>query len=156
MIKSQEELDAMQRASDLTDQVFRNILPQLKAGVTEFEIAHEIDYQFVTLGAEYTSFETGVFFIAEAMDGGGQDDPNRHAEAPARRLDHVRLRRAGRRLRLGLRAFRPSREPSAEYQRVHDTVIRSQADAMATMVAGRCTARRGQPHRAQGDRRRGV
>ena len=25
-----------------------NILPQLKAGVTEYDIAHEIDYQFVT------------------------------------------------------------------------------------------------------------
>jgi Xaa-Pro aminopeptidase len=31
-------------------------------------------------------------------------------------------------------------EPSAEYQTVHDTVIQSQAEAMAAMVAGKCTA----------------
>ena len=31
-------------------------------------------------------------------------------------------------------------EPTAEYRQVHETVIRAQVDAMAAMVAGRCTA----------------
>jgi Xaa-Pro aminopeptidase len=140
MIKSQEELETMRRASDLTDQVFCNILPKLKAGVTEYDIAHEIDYQFVTLGAEYTSFETGVFFIAEAMDGGGTT-----IRSGMRQLQHGDsimfdfgglvdgyASDFGRSAHLG--------EPSAEYQTVHDTVIQSQAEAMAAMVAGKCTA----------------
>ena len=140
MIKSQEELDAMQRASDLTDEVFRNILPRLKAGVTEYDVAHEIDYQFVTLGAEYTSFETGVFFVAEAMDGGGKTI--RTGMRKLRHGDSIMFDFGGlvdgyasdfgRSAHLG--------EPSAEYQRVSDTVLRSQADAMAAMVAGRCSA----------------
>ncbi len=140
MIKTQEELDAMQRASDLTDQVFLNILPKLKAGVTEYDIAHEIDYQFVTLGAEYTSFETGVFFIAEEMDGGGKT-----IRTGMRKLKHGDsimfdfgglingyASDFGRSAHLG--------QPTAEYQNVHDTVIKSQADAMVAMVAGKCTA----------------
>jgi len=140
MIKSQDELDAMQRASDLTDQVFLNILPRLKAGVTEFDIAHEIDYQFVTLGAEYTSFETGVFFIAEEMDGGGKTI--RTGMRKLRYGDSIMFDFGGlidgyasdfgRSAHLG--------EPTAEYQKVHDTVIKSQADAMTAMVAGKCTA----------------
>src|SRR5918996_1286317 len=72
MIKSDEELAVMQRGSDLTDQVFRNVLSRLKPGVSEYDVAHEIDFQFVTLGAEYTSFETGVFFVAEDLAGGGR------------------------------------------------------------------------------------
>src|SRR5688500_2360252 len=62
MIKDDDELAAMQRASDLTDKVFEKAIAALKPGVTEFEVASEIDFQFVALGAEYTSFETGVFF----------------------------------------------------------------------------------------------
>ena len=140
MIKSPEELDVMQRGSDLTDQVFRNILPKLKAGVTEYDIAHEIDYQFVTLGAEYTSFETGVFFIAEEMDGGGKT-----IRSGMRKLNHGDsimfdfgglidgyASDFGRSAHLGA--------PSAEYQKVHDTVIKSQADAMARWSPGKCTA----------------
>jgi Xaa-Pro aminopeptidase len=140
MIKSAEELQLMQAASDLTDQVFRNVLAKLKAGVTEFDIASEIDYQFVTLGAEYTSFETGVTFVAQDDGGGGAT------------------------LRTGMRKLKPGDSitfdfgglvdgyasdfgrsahfgpPSEEYQVVHDTVIQAQADAMRAMVAGQCTA----------------
>ena len=140
MIKSAEELAALQRASDLTDQVFRNVLPKLKAGVSEFEIAHEIDFQFVTLGAEYTSFETGVFFIAEAMDGGGKT-----IRSGGRTLNHGDSIMFdfgglvdGYASDFGRTAFLGA--PSAEYRTVHDTVIRAQAEGMAAMVADRCTA----------------
>ncbi len=139
MIKDDDELAAMRRAVAVTDQVFERVLPRLKPGVAEFEVAHEIDFQFVQLGAEYTSFETGVFFVAEEMDGGGT------VRSGQRRLQHGDsimfdfggvvdgyCSDFGRSAFLG--------EPSAEYLRVHDTVIRSQAEAMRAMVAGRCTA----------------
>jgi len=140
LIKTDEELAAMQRASDLTDQVFRNILPRLKEGVTEYEIAHEIDYQFVTFGAEYTSFETGVFFT-----GGGLDGNEKTIRSGERRLQYGASIMFdfgglidGYASDFGRSAFLG--EPPAEYVRVHDTVIKSQADAMAAMVAGQCTA----------------
>ena len=139
MIKDDAELAALQRASDLTDQVFARALEALRPGVTEFEVAHEIDFQFVTLGAEYTSFETGVFFVAEEMDGGGT---TRSGERRLRRGDSVMFDFggvvAGYCSDFGRSAFLG--EPPAEYLKVHDTVIRSQAEAMRAMVAGRCTA----------------
>ncbi len=140
VIKTDDELAAMQRASDLTDQVFYNVLPKLKEGVTEYEIAHEIDYQFVTLGAEYTSFETGVFFT-----GGGLDGNEKTIRSGERKLTYGTSVMFdfgglvdGYASDFGRSAFMG--EPPAEYVRVHDTVIKSQADAMAAMVAGKCTA----------------
>ncbi len=140
VIKTDDEIAAMQRASDLTDQVFRNILPRLKEGVTEYEIAHEIDYQFVTLGAEYTSFETGVFFT-----GGGLDGNEKTIRSGERRLQYGASIMFdfgglidGYASDFGRSAFLG--KPPVEYIKVHDTVIKSQADAMAAMVAGQCTA----------------
>jgi Xaa-Pro aminopeptidase len=139
MIKDDDELAAMQRASDVADQVFAKALAALKPGVTEFEVACEIDYQFVALGAEYTSFETGVFFVAEDEAAGAT------LRSSQRKLDHGDsimfdfggvvdgyCSDFGRSAYLG--------EPTAEYLKAHDAVIRAQADAMRAMVAGRCTA----------------
>lgn len=72
LIKSQGKRVALQRASELTDQLFLKCLAKLKAGVMQYYIATEIDYQFLTPGAERTSFEAGFFCTAEAMDGGGK------------------------------------------------------------------------------------
>jgi Xaa-Pro aminopeptidase len=140
MIKSDDELAVMQRGSDLTDQVFLNVLSRLKPGVSEYDVAHEIDYQFVTLGAEYTSFETGVFFVAEDLSGGGKT--TRSGGNILKLGDSIMFDFGGLidgyASDFGRSAFLG--EPTAEYQRVHDTVIKSQADAMEAMIAGQCTA----------------
>ena len=140
MIKTADELAAMQRASDLTDQVWRNVLARIAPGVTEFELATEVDYQFVKLGAEYTSFETGVFSYTGASGAGGETTRSGHR--PLKQGESIMFDFGGlvdgyasdfgRTAHLG--------EPTAEYQIVHNAVIKSQADAMAAMVAGQCTA----------------
>lgn len=140
MIKTAEELRLMQAASDLTDQVFRNVLPKIKVGMTEFDIESEIDYQFVNLGAEYTSFETGVTFWAPENQVAGAS-----ASTEMRRLqygDSIMFDFGGLvdgyASDFGRSAYCGS--PTDEYLRVHDTVIRSQAEAMAAMIADQCTA----------------
>lgn len=139
-IKSDEELAVMQRGSDLTDRVFENVLARLQPGVSEYDVAHEIDYQFVTLGAEYTSFETGVFFVAEEMDGGGKTI--RSGGKQLQHGDSIMFDFGGLidgyATDFGRSAFLG--EPPAEYQRVHEAVVQAQADAMAAMIAGQCTA----------------
>jgi len=140
MIKDDDELAAMQRVSDLTDRVFEKALAALRPGVTEYEVAYEIDAEFAALGAEYTSFETAVFITGE-----------RPAEAPGTvRTSHRRLQPGdsimfdfggvvdGYCSDFGRSAFLG--EPPAEYLKVHDTVVRAQGEAMRAMVAGRCTA----------------
>lgn len=139
MVKDDDELAALQRASDLTDKVFEHALAALRPGVTEFEVAHEIDGRFVAHGAEYTSFETGVTFYGEEVGGGGT------LRSGARRLrpgDSVTFDFGGGVdgycSDFGRSAFLG--EPPADYLAAHDAVVRSQAEAMRAMVAGRCTA----------------
>ena len=139
MIKDDDESAAMRRAVALTDEVFARVLPRLRPGVAEFEVAHEVDYQFAELGAEYTSFETGVFFAGAELGG---DGTVRSGRRRLRHGDSIMFDFGGvvdgYCSDFGRSAFLG--EPSAEYRRVHETVIRSQAEAMAAMKAGRCTA----------------
>lgn len=140
MIKTADELALMQAASDLTDQVFRNVLPKIKVGATEWDIESEIDYQFVNLGAEYTSFETGVTFWAPenpATDSYASNGMRQLQHGDSIMFDFGGLV-DGYASDFGRSAYCGS--PTEEYIRVHDTVIRSQAEAMAAMVADQCTA----------------
>ncbi|HEU5432465.1 MAG TPA: Xaa-Pro peptidase family protein, partial [Thermomicrobiales bacterium] len=140
MIKDDDELAAMQRASDVADAVFEAVMPQLRPGVSELDISHEIDVQFIRHGAEYTSFETGVFFNGKRPDSAGQT--TRSGDRTLQHGDSVMFDFGGvvdgYCSDFGRSAF--VGEPPAEYLRAHEAVIKAQADAMAAMAAGRCTA----------------
>ena len=56
-VKDQSELDALQTAVDITDQVFDIILPEIKAGVTEKHIAARISYLFKQEGGDGDSYD---------------------------------------------------------------------------------------------------
>jgi Xaa-Pro aminopeptidase len=56
-VKDEEELTAIREAVAITDRVFKKILPLLKPGVMEREIAAEITYWHRMFGAEADSFE---------------------------------------------------------------------------------------------------
>ncbi len=60
MVKTDEEIIYLKKAESIGDEVFSKILPYIKAGVSENDIALEIEYQMRKLGAEGTSFETIV------------------------------------------------------------------------------------------------
>ncbi|MCX7983891.1 MAG: aminopeptidase P family protein [Bacteroidetes bacterium] len=55
--KQPYELEYIRKAASITDEVFKKILPQLKPGVTECDIAAEISYWHRRLGAEGDAFE---------------------------------------------------------------------------------------------------
>ena len=54
--KTEEELAVMQKAQDITDQVFAEICEFLHAGVTESEVAAQLTYLQMKHGAEGNSF----------------------------------------------------------------------------------------------------
>ncbi len=60
MVKSAEEIEAIRGAAQTTSQVFRDVLPRLRPGVTELEAAAEIDYRMRRRGASGPAFETIV------------------------------------------------------------------------------------------------
>jgi Xaa-Pro aminopeptidase len=139
MIKTEEELAAMRRASAIADLVFERTLPMLKAGVTEFEVAREVDYQFQLAGAEYTSFETGITFTGNSGPGPGTIRSGQRQLQPG---DSITFDFGcvldGYCSDFGRSAFLG--EPSAEYLKVHATVLEAQAEAMKAMKAGQITA----------------
>jgi Xaa-Pro aminopeptidase len=137
-IKDDDELAAMRRASEMADLVFARTLPILRPGVTEFEVAREVDYQFQLAGAEYTSFETGVTFTGGTGPGAGTIRSGQRQLQPG---DSITFDFGcvldGYCSDFGRSAFMG--EPTAEYLKVHATVLEAQAQAMKAMRAGQCT-----------------
>ncbi|WP_274655446.1 M24 family metallopeptidase [Paenibacillus humicola] len=59
-VKSADEIARMKHAVRLIEDVLRDTLPLVKPGVTEIELAAEIDYRMKKLGADGPSFPTTV------------------------------------------------------------------------------------------------
>lgn len=57
-VKTEEELALIQRASEIAQEAFWQTLEQVRPGLSEREIAAELDYRMRRLGAERTSFST--------------------------------------------------------------------------------------------------
>jgi Xaa-Pro aminopeptidase len=140
-IKDDEEIEAIRRASALADEVWNRVTRKLRIGVAEFEVANEIERLFQELGAEYTSFPTGVFFNGPSDAPGSQ---------PMRATRHRRLLHGdsvmfdfgcvldgycsdfGRCAYVG--------EPPQEYLDVHNLILEAQAAGISALQAGQRTA----------------
>ncbi len=56
MIKSEEEIEAIRKAAEIGDAVYDKVIPIIKPGVTEREVAAEIAYQTRLCGGEKEAF----------------------------------------------------------------------------------------------------
>lgn len=61
-VKSQEELNVINRACKIAEKSFKQVLKSLKEGVTEKEIAAELEYLFEKNGASDKSFDSIIAF----------------------------------------------------------------------------------------------
>ncbi len=77
MIKSQKEIDNIIKAQEITDLAFNEVLKDLKAGVSEIEIAAKIEYIFLKNGAGI-AFDSIVAF--------GENGASPHAHRTFRQL----------------------------------------------------------------------
>ena len=57
MIKDKEEIEKIKKACEITDDCFKHLLEYIKEGMTEKQIALEIEVFFKTHGAEGVSFD---------------------------------------------------------------------------------------------------
>ena len=55
--KDEEELSAMRRAQEITDQAFREILNYIRPGLTEAQVAARLVYEMLSRGARKVSFD---------------------------------------------------------------------------------------------------
>ncbi len=61
-VKTDEEIKYIAKACDIAERAWKETLPFIKAGVTEREVANELEYNFKKFGASGTSFDTIVAF----------------------------------------------------------------------------------------------
>ncbi len=133
LIKDASEVVAIRAAAAITDRVFNEILPLLRPGIREMEIAAEISYRHRVHGAEGDAFPP---IIAS-----GERGALPHARASDKRL------RAGECVTLDfgctVRGYHSDltrtvalRRLSRRGRRVYDTVREAQAKALAAVRAG--------------------
>ncbi len=60
MIKTDYELSKIKEACELTDEIFSEVVPLLKIGMSENDIKSEVDYRILLKGCEGNSFHTGI------------------------------------------------------------------------------------------------
>ena len=65
-IKERDELNSLKLAADLNHQAFTDALPRIRSGVTEREIALELEFALKRLGGEDNSFD---FIVASGQRG---------------------------------------------------------------------------------------
>lgn len=71
-LKDPDELALMERAAAITDAAMAATLSQLKVGITEWDVATEVDYQIKRHGGDGSSFYPGIICV------GNGSDPQRH------------------------------------------------------------------------------
>ncbi|ALB46094.1 peptidase M24 [Clostridium sp. MF28] len=60
IVKQQEEIDIMQEAVDITDDIYKKVLANIHVGMTEYEISALVQYYSIAQGAQQMSFDTIV------------------------------------------------------------------------------------------------
>lgn len=60
IVKQQEEIDIMQEAVDITDDIYKKVLGNIHVGMTEYEISALVQYYSIVQGAQQMSFDTIV------------------------------------------------------------------------------------------------
>lgn len=131
--KDEAEIAVMRKAQDITDRAFEQILPHLKPGVTESEIAARLTYLMQAMGAQRNSFDPIV--------ASGPNGSRPHAIPGPRLIQSGELVTMDFGCVYGGYCSDMTRTvavgtPSAEMRRVYDTVLEAQRTGIALARAG--------------------
>jgi Xaa-Pro aminopeptidase len=146
-IKTADELAAMEAACRLVDDAMAAVTGHVRAGVTELDLAAEVDHQLKTHGSRTVSFDTGVWSMGPHD---ARDATIRVSNQPLREGTGVSFDFGsvfdgycsdfGRTIFIG--------EPDAEFRRAYDLVIGAQAAGIAAVRPGATAAEVHQATRA--------
>lgn len=140
MIKDKDEIAIMKKAGKITDKVYGKVVEYLKRGLTEVDVANEIDYQFKKHGAEQNSFVTGIRFRSpnQAWDlGGSIISPRELEDGDTISFDFGCVYQGycsdfGRTVFVG--------DPPVKVREIHDLVMEAQARGIEKMINEQITA----------------
>lgn len=139
-IKSADEIAIMRQAGAITEAAFTDVIGNLRLGMTELDVVTEVDYQLKRHGAEGPSFTTSLYNVGpnhELIFGQPAKSLPRELTAPVSLLfDFGAIYQGycydfGRTVAFG--------EPDAEFLKIHELVMASQAAGIAALRAGEKT-----------------
>lgn len=133
MVKNEEELALLRRAEQIGVDAYLRVLPMIKPGVRECEIAAELEYQMRKLGADGTSFETIVVSGVKSSMPHGKPDTKKIENGDFVTMDFG--------CRVGGYCSDMTRtvvvgKASEEQKKVYDTVKRAQQTGLDAIRAG--------------------
>ena len=134
-IKDEQEIALMRASASIVDTVLAEVAPRVVAGITEIELASEVDLRMRQHGSLGASFDTGVWGMGPALtrDASVRVSTDALAEGTGVSFDFGAITRGycsdfGRTVHIG--------EPSAEYVTVHEVVMAAQEAARQAAVPG--------------------
>lgn len=133
MIKSEQEIACLQQAEQIGVEAFLEVLPQIKVGMSESELASELEYRMRKHGGEGTSFETIAISGVKTSMPHGRPDETKIASGDFITMDfgcvyHGYCSDMTRTVAVG--------SVTAEQKRMYDTVKRAQEEGLAAISAG--------------------
>lgn len=139
-VKDERELAVMRKAGEITDRVFAAVLKRLRLGMTEYDIAREVDHQIIAHGGSGVSFHTGITVTGEDIPRRDEQRKNGDTavEPGAMIAFDFGIVWEGYVSDFGRTVFCGG--PDEELRRYHDVVMRAQAEAIAAMQSGQITA----------------
>ena len=139
MIKDADEIAVMRYAAHIADQVLAEVVPLLKVGMSEQDVALEVDARMTRMGANGPSFTTNVFTMGphEAREMREKVSTRPLVEGVSLSFDFGCVWKGycsdfGRTVHIG--------EPSAEFRTAYQTVIAAHDAAIREMQTGKITA----------------
>lgn len=134
-IKDADEIAAMTRACRIADEALAAVEPMVHPGVTEHEIARDIDHYIRSAGSRAPSFDTGVWSMGEATSRDATVRISQSALVPGLGVSFDfgavvdgYCSDFGRTVYIG--------DPSPEYQRVYEVVMEAQSAGIRAVRPG--------------------
>lgn len=134
-IKSDDELTLMREACRIADESMRQISNKVDTGVTEMELAEEVNYHLIREGARTWSFDTAVWSMGplDDRDANVRVSQNQLTPGMGVSFDFGGVYQSycsdfGRTIHIG--------EPGAEYAEVYDVVMAAQQAGIDTVRPG--------------------
>lgn len=137
MIKTDYELDKMREAAKLTDEIFAEIVPLLRIGMSEIDIKAEIDHRTLLKGCEGNSFHTGVLISGGKNKTHWSNTSGNIIEEGCTVAFDFGVVKDGFCSDFGRTVY--AGEPTKEMIEIHDTVMKAQDLAIKEMIPGKIT-----------------
>lgn len=138
IIKDADEIATMRRAAEIADATMGAVIPQVRIGMTETDVNSLIETEMARLGSAWPSFGTHCFVMGpnSPYDVGHREaltlQPGDSLSFDFGCVVDGYCSDYGRTVHLG--------EPTAEFRRVYDLVMRAQETAITAMRSGTITA----------------